>query len=182
MFPTLRRYWWYRWVPRPHLFSCIPPPILPTTMHFNASWLSLPHVSWTHATLHPRVDGYGPYVSGPGCLISEAIATDINGLQIRHLHDVDATVGKTGNTLWTDGLHGYHIGGNKGWRGGSAAAFWTCPTVQGQSAHAQGYTRASLLILVGLDMLWQVVTPHEALGTLRAGKFLLTCVCTFVSL
>ncbi|KAL0611718.1 hypothetical protein AAY473_018344 [Plecturocebus cupreus] len=61
-----------------------------------------------------RVDGYGPYVSGPRCLISEAIATDINGLQIRHLHDVNATVGKTGNALWTDGLHGYHIGGNKG--------------------------------------------------------------------
>lgn len=100
-------------MPGPHLFSYIPP-ILPTTMHFNVSWLSLPHVSWTHATLHLRINGYSPYVSGPGCLISEAIATDINGLQIRHLHDVDATVSKTGNTLWTDGLHGYHIGGNKG--------------------------------------------------------------------
>lgn len=110
-------------MPGPHLFSYIAPPILPTTMHFNASWLSLPHVSWTHATLHPGVDGYGPYVSGPVCLISEAIATDINGLQICHLHDVDATVGETGNTIWTDGLHGYHIGGNKSRRSGSATAF-----------------------------------------------------------
>ena len=49
-----------------------------------------------------------------GGLISEAIATDINGLQICHLHDIDATVGKTGNTLRTNGLHGYHVGGNKG--------------------------------------------------------------------
>lgn len=89
-------------------------PILPTTKHINASWLSLPDVSWTHATLHPGLVGIGPYVSGTGCLILETIATDINGLQLCHLHDVDATVGKTGNTLWTDGLHGYHIGGNKG--------------------------------------------------------------------
>lgn len=62
----------------------------------------------------PGLVGIGPYVSGPGHLTSETIATDINGLQLCHLHNVDATVGKTGNTLWTDGLHGYHIGGNKG--------------------------------------------------------------------
>lgn len=99
------------------------PQFFPPPCIFNASWLTLPHVSWTHATLHPRVDGYGPYVSGPRCLISEAIATDINGLQICHLHDIDATVGKTGNTLWTNGLHGYHVGGNKGGRGGSTTAF-----------------------------------------------------------
>lgn len=42
-----------------------PPPILPTTMHFNASWLSLPHVSWTHTTLHPGVGGYWPICLWP---------------------------------------------------------------------------------------------------------------------
>lgn len=80
----------------------------------------MPHGSLFQMSLGPMLPcipglvGIGPYVSGTGCLILETIATDINGLQLCHLHDVDATVGKTGNTLWTDGLHGYHIGGNKG--------------------------------------------------------------------
>lgn len=104
----------HKWVPGPHRFSRLPSPTLPPPCILMPHGFTLPHVSWTHATLYPRVDRYGPCVSGPGCLISEAIATDINGLQIRNLHDVDATVGKTSNALWTDGLHGYHIGGNKG--------------------------------------------------------------------
>lgn len=80
----------------------------------------MPHGSLSHAPLGPMLPcipglmGMARVSLAPGCLISEAIATDINGLQIRHLHDVDATVGKTGNALWTDGLHGDHIGGNKG--------------------------------------------------------------------
>lgn len=89
-------------------------PTLPTTKHINASWLSLHMSLGPMLPCIPGLVGIGPYVSGPGCLILETIATDINGLQLCHLHDVDATVGKTGNTLWTDGLHGYHIGGNKG--------------------------------------------------------------------
>lgn len=55
-------------------------PSLPTTCTL------MPHGSLFHMSLGPTLScipglvGIGPYVSGPGCLISETIATNINGL------------------------------------------------------------------------------------------------------
>lgn len=61
-----------------HAFQC---PLL--TLHASLG---------PHAPCIPGLDGYGPYVPWPRCLTSEAIATDIDGLQICHLHDIDATL------------------------------------------------------------------------------------------
>lgn len=58
--------------------------------------------------------------SMPSMRASEAIAADVNGLEVCHLHD--ATASEAGDTLRADGFHGHHVGGNEGRLSGPAAA------------------------------------------------------------
>lgn len=59
----------------------------------------------------------------------ETIAADIDGLQVRHLHDVYAAAGETGDAFGRYCFHGYHIGGDEGLRGGGGGgtSIRTCP-------------------------------------------------------
>lgn len=131
-------------------------------------------ISWTHRYLENPA--FAQCLRGAASAASESVAADVDGLQVCHLHDINATAGQACDAFGADCLHGHHVSCNEGGWCCPGSAFCRSTWIHGDSGdvhgHAVGHT--SLLVLVGLDVLGEVVTPHEAFWTLWAGKLLLS--------
>lgn len=90
-------------------------------------------------------------------------------MDVGHLHDVDAAVGEPRDALGGQRLHGDE-------RLGLGRRAVVRGYVAGGGGVGGGLPggRHPFLVQVRLDVLGQVVTAHEALGTLRTGELLLT--------